>query len=330
LVRATSEQNAGESPLVGVRYPVAAMSLWRWWDAPEDDVVTAMLARCAKADQAERTALRDTLTVEDFFTLVTYAQRCVLAALRAQDAERVAQGWAALALIDLDRCADPRDVWMAARLVRYATDRIAADPEAATRQALDQAHPDTAELLAEIMADEEPDLTQDCGMREVHTAGGPILVDDDDDPYLPNADLVEIALRLTAVLAEHGYTHAGITVATAIGQHWLADVMTGPVRIATSALTGCVSVHADPADDRSNALLVFVGEAATPDDATMIATRMATTKVADSPILGRCSGRLCAVLVTTRRHSQGHGGTTREILTPLAEHIELLLRAATS
>ncbi len=302
------------------------MALWRWRDAAEDDAVAALLARCADADPAGSRALRDTLTVEDFFSLVTFAQRCVLAALRTRDAGWVSRGWAALAMIDLNRCADRRDVWMAARLVRYATNRLGLDPGPVSRRAFERADPDTAALLAEVVADDEPDLTEDCGMREVRTDTGPILVYDDDETYQPDTDLVEIALRLTALLSEHGYTEAGVTVAAAIGQHWLARTMSGTV----PALTGCVAVHADPPDDRSNALLIFVGEAATPDDATLIASAIQATPVANSPVLGRSVGRLCAVMVATGRHSRRSGGAaTTESLTPLADRVAVLLRDAT-
>lgn len=330
-MRATWDENIGESPLVGIRYPVAATSLWRWRDAPEDQVVTGLLTRCTGAGRDGAQQLRDALSVEDFFTLVTFAQRCVLAALRTEDAERVSLGWAALAMIDLNRCADPRDVWMAARLVRYATDRLGLDPGPAAHLAFELADPDTADLLAEVIADDEADLTQDCGMREVMTATGPILVDDDDETYRPDTDLVDIALRLTVLLAEYDYADARITVATSIAQHWLADAMSSTVHAAmdgtagSGGLAGCVSVHSSPSDDRSSTLLVFVGEASTPADATLIASAVATISVAHTPIVGRSSGRLCAVLVGTR----GADGTSRATLTPLADRITLLLRDVT-
>ena len=295
-MRTTSDGNVAESPLTGLRYPVSAMALWRWLDAPEDDVIRAFLARCAEADRLERARLRSLLSVEDFFSLVTFAQRSMLAALRTESADRVTEGWSSLAMIDVDRCADPKDVWMAARLVRYATERIGLDPADATRVAFGMADPETLELLTEVLADDEADLTEDCGLREVRSATGPIIVEDDDETYIPDTDLLAIALRVPALLAEQGYPNASVTIAATISG-WLEHLPPPVVRAAADEINGTVSVHADPAGSRATSLLVFLAEMTSAAAAELVASAITREPEARYPVLGRARGRLCAIVI---------------------------------
>ena len=295
-MRTTSDGNVAESPLTGLRYPVAATALWRWLDAPEDDVIRAFLTRCADADRLERARLRSLLSVEDFFSLVTFAQRSVLAALRTEGADHVRQAWSSLAMIDVHRCADPKDVWMSARLVRYATERLDLDPADATRVAFDMADPETLELLTEVLADDEADLTEDCGLREARSATGPIIVEDDDETYIPDTDLLAIALRVPALLAEHGYPNASVTIAATIGG-WLEHLPPPVVRVATDEINGTVSVHADPAGGRATSLLVFIAELRSADAAELVAAAITRKPDARYPVLGRARGRLCAIVI---------------------------------
>lgn len=295
-MRTTSDGNVAESPLTGLRYPVSAMALWRWLAAPEDDVIRVFLTRCADADRLERARLRSLLSVEDFFSLVTFAQRSMLDALRTESADRVSQAWSSLAMIDVDRCADPRDVWMAARLVRYATERLGLDPADATRVAFDMADPETLELLTEVLVDDETDLTEDCGLREVQSPTGPIIVGDDDETYIPDTDLLAIGLRVPALLAEHGYPNASVAIAATISA-WVEHLPPAVIRVATDEINGTVSVHADPAGIRATSLLVFLVEMTSADAAELVATAITREPDARYPVLGRARGRLCAILI---------------------------------
>lgn len=283
--------------MTGLHYPVAAMALWRWLDAPEDETIREFLARSARSDRLERARLRSLLSVEDFFSLVTFAQRSVLAALRTRRSDRVAEGWAALAMIDVDRCADPRDVWMAARLVRYATERLGLDPAAATREAFDLAEPETKELLTEVLADDEADLTEDCGLREAPTPTGPIIIEDDDETYIPDADLLAIALRVPGLLAEQGYPDASITIAATISRTWLEGLAPAAARAVSDEMNGCVHVHGDKEDHRTTSLLVFIAEFTDAAAAEVVASAMTTEPGARPRIVGRTRGRLCAIMI---------------------------------
>src|SRR5262245_59508017 len=73
----------GPSPLQDVAYPARATVLWRWVDASQDATVWAFVR--AYSGLADGARVRASLTLDDCYTLMTYARRCALAALRNED-----------------------------------------------------------------------------------------------------------------------------------------------------------------------------------------------------------------------------------------------------
>ncbi len=96
--RRHAARNEGRgSPLANLRYSTKETYLWRWADSPVDDDILAELAHFVEFDEAERNALRDSLTMDDFYALLTFAQRSALAGLRYGDAGRIEAAFIGLA-----------------------------------------------------------------------------------------------------------------------------------------------------------------------------------------------------------------------------------------
>jgi len=284
-------------PLCSVRYPAAADCLWRWVEASADAAVSAFVADYLRQDAAGRRTLRAALGPDELETLVTFARRRALAAIRTGDPAEALAAFDAVSAVDLTRI-DWRDVWVAAALTTYAVRWTGREPAEAVRGAAGRADPEVAALLTDVTAD-PVDLADECGYRVWETPVGRVLVDDDGEAYAPTADLVGQASQTAALLERDRYRVDRVTVATTLPDRWLHDA--ARVRPALRRLTGCAQVDAVPAAPAvpggSHFLLVFLAEAADGIDAATIAEAAASNSRRDTAELGVAVGRHCAVIV---------------------------------
>lgn len=267
----------GSSPLGHIRYPRRATVLWRWTDAPQDAEIAAFLRAPVPG-----------LTEADCYTLITYARRCVLAALRTSDPAAALRAFDALSLVELDLM-DWRDVVMAASLVGYAARRVGLDPELVLAGPVRRAEPAVADLLAKAARSE----AGTGGYHELRTADGPVLVDANGTVRGAVA-LMRTALAVAAVVEDDGrYEVGGVAVDREIPAVWLD----GGAETERRRLRRCASVRAEPPGSRTHFLLVYVAEAASDEDAAAVAAS-ARRRVLDGAVeLGIAVGSRCAVVI---------------------------------
>lgn len=281
---------AGPSPLRDTEYPDAAAVLWRWVDAPQDAPVWAFVR--AYCEVPDRQRVRDSLTTEDFHTLITYARRCALAALRNEDPGAVEAAFDALSAVDLARV-DWRDVAVASSLAAYAARRVGVEADEVLVGAVPRAEPAVGDILARAVTSD--DLVGDWGYREVRTAAGPVLLQSGGSS---SEELLMLALGVADLVERDGtYEVTDAGVADELPAVWLGNA---PDAVsARRGLRGCVKVHAEPVGVRfRDFLLVFVAEAADPAAAEVIAA--AAGQHGDgTPQLGVAVGSRCAVVVAS-------------------------------
>lgn len=316
LRRATA---SGPSPLADVVYPAEATVVWRWVDAQEDAEVWAFVR--AYSGFADSARVRSSLTMDDFYTLMTFARRCVLAALRNEDPGAVEAAFDALSAIDIERV-DWRDVVMEASLASYAARRVGVPPNEVLPRALRRADPLVAEIL-EHAATTGIDLVRDWGYREVSTPAGPVLVETDGQPATEaDDDLLRRAFALVDLVAADGtYEVTGIGLEDGVPEAWL----TSDAAEARQRLRGCVLVDAEPSDvERRNNLMVFLAEAENERDAEVIAA--AGHWVGDNVVqLGIAVGRRCAVIIAKSPTKGEPGQEDTESLSRFRAPISTLL-----
>jgi hypothetical protein len=258
--------------------------LWRWADAPQDAVIEEFLREYALADDPAR--VRSRLSEGDFYTLMTFARRCVLAALRNSAPDTVLRAFDALSVIELARV-DWRDVAVTAALVSYGARRVGLAPEAVLSGPVVRAEPALAEQLRSAATSE----AGSGGYDELRTATGPVLVN---GSVKGSVTLLKRALGIAEAVETDGrYEVADISVEREVPAVWLADT----AEAARRRLRKCVSVRADPPGDRAHFLLVYLVEARDEADAGTIAAA-APNRVLDGTVeLGIAVGRLCAVVI---------------------------------
>lgn len=281
----------GPSPLRDSAYPAAAGALWRWVDAHQDAPVWAFVRAYTEVPDRER--VRDSLTADDFHTLITFARRCALAALRNEDPGAVESAFDALSAVDLARV-DWRDVAVAASLASYAARRVGVEADEVLAGAVRRSDPAVGDLLAHAVTS-DVDLARDWGYREVRTATGPVLLDGDGRT---SDVLLMLALQVADLVEKDGtYEVTDAGVADELPAVWLGNA---PDAVeARRELRGCVRVHAEPVGVRfRDFLLVFVAEAATEEHAAAIAA--AARQHGDgTPRFGVAVGCRCAVVVAS-------------------------------
>ncbi|TDV53595.1 hypothetical protein [Actinophytocola oryzae] len=282
---------AGPSPLRDTEYPDAADVLWRWVDAQEDAAVWAFVR--AYTTVADRARVRESLTMDDFYTIMTFARRCVLAALRNEDPGAAEAAFDALSVIDVERV-DWRDVVVVASLASYAARRVGLEPDEVLVGAVPRAQQAVGDIIARAVMD-DVDIHADWGYRELRTAAGPVLLESDSG--LESDDLLNLALRVADLIEDDGtYEVTDAGVAHELPAVWLGNA---PDTVeARRKLRGCVKVHAEPVGVRfRDFLLVFVADAA--EDAHAEAVAAAARHDGATPQLGIAVGSRCAVAVAS-------------------------------
>ncbi|MGE0179873.1 MAG: hypothetical protein AB7O91_08650 [Sphingomonas sp.] len=298
--RHAARHEGRSSPLANLRYSTRETYLWRWTDSPVDDDFHAEMAHFAEFDEAERSTVRNSLTMDDFYTLLTFAQRCALAGLRSGDASRIEAAFIGLAMIELERI-DWRDLSITSALVRYAGQSLRLPVASLVNRAVQMAEPQTGRALSEERA-LRIDLAESCGYREVRTPEGVALFETGYEHFAPKADLIKIAFESAVALDAGGYEISSIQVACDMPLTWLSTDEGSPISKMVKDFSGCVSIHgvprADPAPQSSGqSILVFVAETDSVESARAVAAAADNPSTPERTQLGSASGQLCAVII---------------------------------
>lgn len=290
---------APNSPLADLRYSSIEHRLWRWVDSLIDGRIEPVVTDFATLGEAERNSVRDSLSIDDFYTLFTFARRRALAALRGNSTQ-IEPAFVSLAMIDLERV-DWRDLLMANSLLCYAGERIGAPVADLLRRSAHLAERKTAEAL-KGQRTAGIDLAASCGYREVRTSEGVALFDTSYEHFSPEADLERIAFDSAVALESNGYEIEDISLASDLPLTWLNGREGSAIAKMARSLSGCVVIHgiprADPAPESSGqSLRVFLAEAASESDARQIAAAAENASGSQRTELGLALGRICAVII---------------------------------
>jgi hypothetical protein len=335
------------SPLAAVSYdqPREELSLLHFTVVPTDEIIDEFVTGFAASGDADKDALRASLTMDDFYTLLDYARRAAVRAIRSDDEAVARRGVTALAAIDLDRV-DWRDAEWQAGLLSYALGRIGASAAgdgvaargkagngvatgeaasgsatgarraptaseaAASRvagaftEAAALASGETATFLASV-AGRPPARLSDWGFREIQTAEGIGLVEDDGEPDRAKADLVGLAKAVAAGLAGDIWQLSEPATGSRIPAVWLRGGQPEELDHALGSITGCVKLRGalasqDSPDDQAQHMLVFLAQTRDPQAASVIAAAAGPGADSDSfffAALGVVAGTLCAVMI---------------------------------
>jgi hypothetical protein len=301
---AHQQRGGGTSPLAHVRYDLdrGEFSLSELAASPLDHIVGSFIEQAMRQDPADRGRIISALTMDDFYTLMTFGRRCVVITLQEGSARAARAGLNGLSLIDLERV-DWRDVTVAAALLSYAVGRSGSDARAVFRAASSAAGAQIAQILSRF-ADEPVSSLRPWGMREIGAADGIGLVDDDGEPYAPTADLRSISRAIARLVEADVWKIDQVTTGSAVAQAGLrkGDVSAEATVAALQRILACLSINGRMAEEASSTiptqyLLIYVLQAGTDTDARMIAEAAAPGQSDGFAALSVRNGPLLAIMI---------------------------------
>jgi hypothetical protein len=289
----------GPSPLAGVAYE-QGLSLIRFTQVPADEMIDEFVGRFAVSSGQDRAWLRSALTMDDFYTLLGYARRAAVRAMRGGDGEVAARGVAALAVVDPGRI-DARDLAWQAALLSYALGRVGGDVTGPFERAASLAVGDAAALLGS-QADRPVASLSDWGFREIRTDAGVGLVEDEGRRYRPRSDLAGLAGAVAAGVEDGTWRLSDPVIGSDLPAVWLRAGKPGTAEKAIRSITGCVRLRGslarrDSPGAKAQHMLVFLAETDDPRAAGVIAGSAGPGDGGSFAAVGVSAGTLCAVLI---------------------------------
>jgi hypothetical protein len=292
----------GPSPLAGVAYQPRAgeLSLLHFADTPKDALIDEFVDRFAASSGEDRAQQRSSLTMDDFYTVLNYARRAVVRALRSNDGEVARRGVVALAVIDQNRI-DWRDLAWQAGLLSYAIHRISGNVTEAFETAASLADGETATFLSSL-AHRPVDSLGEWRFTEIQTAAGIGLIEDEGEPYRPRSDLVGLAETIRACMEGGTWQLSEPAIGSDLPTVWLSAGTPADLEPAVQSIMGCVTLRGTLASQKSPGaraqhMLVFLAETEDPHAARVIAAAAGPGTGSSFAALGVAARTLCAVVI---------------------------------
>lgn len=220
-------RQAGEpppSPLPAGRYEAALgeFSLFDIEPVPLDAALTTFVRGYRVAPAERRAELRDGVSQDDAYTLLAFARRAAVFAVRRSDVALVGDGLSACAAIGYERI-DVRDGLVALALLRHAATRCATAPEAVLSAAVSQGEPMFGRLVEGFLARpaDDQDLRSAWGYMEVDGPRGTGFLGCGYEPFEPTMDLTAISLRVAMALRGDDYLIDDPQLAVKLPAVWL-------------------------------------------------------------------------------------------------------------
>ena len=292
------------SPLPDERYDreLGQVGLFDIEPVPLDDALSAFVARYRAATAHERAHLRDGIGLDDAYTLLAYARRSAVFAMRSADAVLVADGLAACAAIPYQRI-DPRDGVVALALLHRAGRDCGLGGEPLFDAARELGEPAFADHIDSFLArpESERDLRVAWGYVEVDGPLGIGLLGWGYGPWAPRSSLAGITLRVAETLRGDEYVIEPPTLASALPPLWLSETGDPGLEAMLVRVRAGAVIHgrlrAEAAAARASQMLTtWVLETDQPDDAQHLA-RLARTPRGGDALLGLADGTTFVLVV---------------------------------
>jgi pterin-4a-carbinolamine dehydratase len=242
-------------------------------------------------------AIRDELSVKDFYTLIGFAQRAAMFTVRDADpawAVSAASGLAAIA----GHQVDARDLILAAQLTACALRQAGAEGVRAVEHATSCSESETKAILERSLLD-PPASLRECGFDLVATADGLALIRDGFEPYAPTVDLIAMALELAATVDADRYRVAGMELGAKLHDVWFRGPRHANAKDAIARIKGCASFHAflhPNLDANRQSLMVFISQLQNAADAETLVVAARDAALGQA-VLSAVDGLVCGVVI---------------------------------
>jgi hypothetical protein len=240
---------------------------------PLDDEIRRVCKMYALSDADARYKIRRSISMDQFYTLISFAKRSAVFGVRDAKSDVVADGLTAIAMIEQKRV-DFRDILWCLGLLYHSANKVGGNAQEMFRDAAAQAEPEVAEFFLNFTK-KRPDyqnLRATWGYDEVKTDDGVGFIGWGFNEYNPTIDLKATIIDISRLIASDSYQPSRIEVAAELPDVWLgAQHSPAGQRILSSIRAGAmVSASLRPdehANHNSQQFTVFLVETANESDA---------------------------------------------------------------
>ncbi len=301
-----------------------------------DSELVALCQTFAKSDAKARAEMRASISMDEFNTLITFANRAAVFAMREKNVAWINNALSAIAMIEAGRT-DPRDILMPLSLLYHSAKRIGVNPDQLFRDAGKLSEPDVTTLLTEYVERpaEAKDLRTSWGYDEVQTEGGIGFIGWQARNYQPTVDLKKVIIEIANFVAKDKYQPSSVEVASELPAVWLRPKENPSVTSVLEKVRAAASIMAELRPNehpsyKSQMLMIFLVEM--PDEGAVkdLQDISVKTRPASYSMLGVLNGKLFC-LVVARSVQQGVPSfETRESLPRFAPGITEILHRYSS
>jgi hypothetical protein len=279
------------SPLAGVRYGERALDLVRFADDPLDDTIARVVNDAAHFTNPRREAVRAAINEEDAHTLLLFARRRAVAALRTRLLPLAVEAVRGLTLVTRSRI-DYRDLDVDFPL--FAARELGGNLDELIRDAVGASDNSTGEYFTARSRAAHRVSLKDCALLEVRSSYG-LGYMHTWSQYHPRTNLALAAVRLADQVDNDGRYLIEDMHTSDLPEVWF----TLGARTGQLPTKGCVSLSAKlcGANRWSHGLLVFLAEVARSRIAAELAARASTASTADRPRAATSVDRRVALII---------------------------------
>lgn len=245
--RRLAKAQSAKSPMPeqGYDFEHQFLSLLKPVPHPVDSALASLCRRFVRSDPQERAAMRTTISMDEFYTLLAFARRAAVFAIREHSPAWAIDGVTAIAMIEAERV-DWRDILVALGLVHHGATRARLDAGQLIRDLSTLAEPRTAELMDGFIKRSASDKRLEAwGFEEAETDAGIGLIQGGFGSIKPTYDLIAIATELADYFASDQYQPSDMTFGKMMPRIWLESKNNAALDQALKALRASASISAE-------------------------------------------------------------------------------------
>lgn len=272
---------------------------------PVDNAIADFCRIFAATDSIGKSRIRASTSLNDFYTLLAFAKRSAVFAMRARSEEHILEGVRAISIVDANRI-DYRDAYVALSLVDHAAREIGASADILFEKAAMLAEPKMSGLILDFLRqpESERDIHTSSGYTLVETEVGPGFLHWNLEPYRPTGALDRIALALAEVMRHDKYQPTFVWLAAKLPAIWLSSVDDELLNKALFSTRACARITGElrpqeSSDNQWQHLMLFLAELG--DEASADTLLRLSEQKAASPgspaMVGVREGRLFCLIV---------------------------------
>jgi hypothetical protein len=300
-----SSGNTGKSPMPGGDYDFWRGETYLINPAPSalDSKLRELCRSFAKGGAVSRAKTRASISMDEFYTLLTFSKRAAVFGIRERNASWLIDGLTALSMIELDRV-DFRDALVSISLLHHSAVKIGQNANQLLSDAAALSESKVSGLIKDFIKrpSEDKVLRAKWGYDEVETRDGIGFIGWEFNVYNPTYDLKKIALELAEYITADKYQPDLVSIATDLPDYWLKTKDSLSLDKSLLAVRGGATIsgklrqneHPDHESQMFNVILVEVSDESVAKTLLELSEKK---KHPDYCMLGLAEGKLFCLIV---------------------------------